>query len=51
MKSLDIGSRHRIQILKEAPAKGLQPQSAKGRTVTEEVFDSLQLLLIQHTLQ
>ena len=43
MKSLSVGSRHRIQTLKEGSAK--DPQPTKGWTVTE-VFDSLQLLLI-----
>ena len=31
---------------KEAPAKGVQSQHTKSWTVTEEVFDSLQLFLI-----
>ena len=38
MKSLHVGSRHKIQTLKEAPAKGLQPQSTKGWIDTEEAF-------------
>ena len=46
MDSLDVSSRQKIQTLKEASAKGLQPQPTKGWAVTEEVFDSLQLLLI-----
>ena len=46
MESLYAGSRHRIQILQEVPAKSLQPQSTKHWTVTEVVFASLQLLLI-----
>ena len=46
MESLYIGSRHSFQNLKEENAKGLQPQPSKGWTVTEEVIDSLQLLLI-----
>ena len=35
-----------IQTPKEVPAKGPQPQPTKGWAVTEEVLDSLQLLLI-----
>ena len=46
MQSLDLGSRDRVQTLKEVPAKGLQPQPTKGWTVTEELFNCLQLLLI-----
>ena len=46
MKSLDIGCRHRIQTLKEASAKGPQPQLTKSWAVTEQVLDSLQFLLI-----
>ena len=45
MKTLYAGSRHRIQTLKEAPAKGLQPQPTKGWAVTEEVLDNVQHLL------
>ena len=41
--SLDVGSRHRIQTLKETPAKIQQPQLTKPWAVAEEVFDSLQL--------
>ena len=39
VKTLDIGSLHRIQTLKEAPAKG--PQLTKGWAVIEEMLDSL----------
>ena len=46
MKGLDIGSRHIIQTLKEASAKSPQPQLSKCWTVTENLLDSLQLLLI-----
>ena len=45
-ESLDICSRHRIQILKEAASKGHQTQFTKGWSVTEEVLGSLQLFLI-----
>ena len=41
MESLDVGSRHRIQALKEK-----DPQPIKGWAVQEKVFDNLQLLLI-----
>ena len=44
MEILDVSSRHRIQTLKEAPAKG--PQPTKSWAVTVEVLDSFQLLLI-----
>ena len=44
VKSLDVGSRHKFQSLKEAPAKG--PQPTKDWAVTEEEIDSFQLLLI-----
>ena len=39
MESLDDGSRHRIQFLKEAPAKGSQPLNSltKGWVVAEEL--------------
>ena len=52
MESLDIGSRHSIQTLKEALAKGLQSQPTKGWAVTDMVLDSLQHLLIAkyHTI-
>ena len=46
LESLNISSRYRIQSLKEAPTKGLQPQLTKGWAVTEKLLDSLQLLLI-----
>ena len=36
VESLDIGSRYRIQILKEAPAKSTQPQLIRGWAVSEE---------------
>ena len=45
-KPLYVGSRQKIQIPEEASAKGLQTQPPKDTTVKEEVFDSLQLLLI-----
>ena len=44
MKSLDVGSRHRIQNLKEAHAIGLQP--TKDCTITEKMIDSIQLILL-----
>ena len=44
MESLDVGSRERIQVLKEGPAKA--PQFINDWAFTEKVFDSLQLLLI-----
>ena len=46
VESLDVVSRHRIQILKEATAMGPQSQFTKGWAATEEMFNSLQLLLI-----
>ena len=46
MESLDVGSRHRIQALKEGLAKGTQPQPTKSWAVTKKGFDSLQLLLM-----
>ena len=42
---LDVGSRHRIQILKETADKGPQPQFTKDWEVTEEVLENLQLFL------
>ena len=45
-QSLNNDSRYRIQTSKEALSKGTQPQLIKGWAVTEEVLDSLQLLLI-----
>ena len=41
VQSLDVGSRQRIQILKEGPASCPQPQPTKYWVVTEEVSDSL----------
>ena len=46
LMNLWIGYRHRIQTLKEAPAKGPQAQLTKGWTATEDVLDSFELLLI-----
>ena len=46
MESLDVGSRHRIQTLKETLVKDPHSQPTKGCSVTEKMFDSLQLLLI-----
>ena len=46
MESFDVGSLHRIQILKKATTKGPQPKFTKDWAVTEEVINSLQLLLI-----
>ena len=44
MESFDVGCRHSIYNLKEAPAK--VPQPIKGWAVVEEVLDSPQLHLI-----
>ena len=44
-RSLDIGSRQRIQIPKEAPAKGVQPQGLTAQPLSIWVRNSLQLLL------
>ena len=35
MESLKVGSRHRIQNLKETPAKGLQPHPTKSWAVKD----------------
>ena len=46
MENLIVGSGYRIQILKEAPAEGSQPQLTKNWEFTEEDVDSLQILII-----
>ena len=51
MDSFDVGSRRRMQPLKEAPANGLQPQPIKGRTVTEECSITSKSSLSQHSPQ
>ena len=46
-----VGSQHKIQALKEPPAKGLQPQPANGWTFVEEVLYSLKFLHIATSLR
>ena len=46
VEGLNDGSRHRLQILKEAPAISPHPQFTKSWAITEKALDSSKLLLI-----